>query len=439
MSKPVTAEKFKKKTFTEDFLKKQKKEMEFLNSRIQDSEYEKELYEKFLRGVEEHFKDPNVPRKFHLKHVFDLNINWDILFLYSKKDVGKTWQIVDYINAKREQYPQLQVCYIRNTKEELKALNQQFREDRWPLYLKTDWLYWKDPRRPHLPQAGDKPAGFVAYPSGASGFRKWQGANHEHVKVVVWDECNSIAGGLTLQVIRDFQIFLSSIIRDKKDVKTFMFGNHLKANNIFLESLNLESDTRLKVITSPDGLSTLLYLNTGDLYEGIESQKGLPTQFIGSSGNDDLYTNKPQNWGNKNIYKKFEFFMDLDPLKAIVFPSRKFASVEKKIKHYILYMAKDRTDTNKIGLWMEEYTESNLKMNYKAPICCDNHLVNQYEYVKFVEERVIGSIVRKIGRWNKAGKIWYGKNDTCARLEEVWPELWAIAKRTDPHKDRRRR
>lgn len=438
-NKPATVgEKFKKKTFTEDFLNKQKKFLDFLVSRVGESDEEKELYDKFLKGVEEHFKDPNVPRKFHLKHIYDLNVHWDILFLYSKKDVGKTWQIVDYINEKKKIYPNLEICYIRNTKEEVNALNQQFFESRWPIYMKSGFLYWKDPKRPDKPQQSDKKAGFAAYPSGASGFRKWQGAGHENVKVIVWDECNSIAGGLTLSVIRDFQIFLSSIIRDKKDVKTFMFGNHLKANNIFLNSLNLNSNTRLKLIKSPDGLSTLLYINTGDLYEGIESQKGLPTQFTGVGGNDELYTNRPSFWGNKNIYSEMQFFMNLTPKKAIVFATRRFSSVEQKIRHMILYIAQDKDDTSRFGLWMEDYTEENLKPGY-TPVCCDNHLVNQYPYLRFVEERAVGRIIRWLGRANKCGRVWYGENSTCSWLELVWPELWALAKRTDPYKDLRKR
>lgn len=426
---------FKKKEFTQAFLEKQKNFVDFLQGRVAMTPLEEELYKQFKEGVENHFKDPNVPKKFHLQHVYDLNIDWDILFLYSKKDVGKTWQIVDYINTRRLEYPDLQIVYIRNTKEEVKALNQQFDEERWPIYMRSDYLFWKNPKNPNRRALSDKKAGFVAYPSGKSGFKKFQGSSHQHVKVVVWDECNAISGGLSLEVINDFQVFLSSVIRDKKDVKTFMFGNHLKANNIFLNSLNLDHKTNLKLIRSKDGLSTLLYLNTGDMYEGIEKQKGLPTMFSGSR-TEYLLSNKPENIGHKNIYPERNFILDLDAVTCFVFTTRKFANQVRKYCDKIIYVARDRQDKSKYALWMDDFEESKLKPGY-IPISCDELILNEYEYVRRATEEQIGSIIRTIGRGLQAGRFWFGENNTFENLKIVWENLRAIGKRTDPEKDDR--
>lgn len=437
---------FKKNIFDKEILKKLKKWHEFIESRVGESKYEKALFTKFQKGVEEHFKDPNVPRKFHLEHIYNLNIDWDILFLYSKKDVGKTWQIVEYINRERNLYPDMQVVYIRNTKEETKVLNTQFDEPRWPFYMRNEKLYWKNPKFPNRRSFKDKQAGLVSYTGGSSGFRKWQGADHPNVRVVVWDECNSLAGGLTPSVIRDFQIFTSSIIRDKKGVKIFMFGNHLRANNIFLNALHVTSETKLKVIKSADGLSTLLYLNTGDMYEGIEKQVGLPTQFGSVNDSADLFTNRPKYRGTKNIYDEQYFFKVLKPVRAIVFTSKRFPEKDIKVRYLIMYLSKDPLEEGKYGMWLEEYTDDTFKWEINPtipehgrfmPIGFEPTVLNVFQYVKRVEEDIVGSIFRSIKRLNERGRIWYGTNNTFAMWESIFSDIENIAKRTDPEKNKK--
>lgn len=222
---------------------------------------------------------------------------------------------------------------------------------------------------------------------------------------MVWDECNSLQGGLTIEVIRKFQVFLSSIIRDKRGVKTFMFGNHLKAGNIFLNSLNVSNDARLKLIKSDDGLSTLLYLNTGDMYEGIEKQQGLPTMFGTMGGNNGLLSNVPSYFGNKNIYEESFFFLDLKPFKSFVFSTRKVdTKKENPISHQVVYLANDPKNPDRLGLWMEEYTEENLKPGY-TPYSSSDIICNSYEYVRKANEEYIGRLIRFVKRKNFRGLV----------------------------------
>lgn len=425
---------YKKKTFTEEFLQKQKDWLNLLRNRTLHSSEEKVLWKKFKEGVEEHFKDPNVPRKFHLQHVYNLGIEWDILFLYSKKDIGKTYQLCEYVKEQRDIYPDMKVVYIRNTKEEQKGLSEQLDNPKWPFYYRSDRLWWKNTKFPNRRALTDKQAGFVAYPGGASGFRRWQGGEHENVRVVVWDECNSIAGGLTVRAIKDFQVFMSSIIRDKKGVKAFMFGNHLRASNIFLNALKINSDTCLKVIKSES--STLLYINTGDMYEGIEQQKGLPSQFLTGEESDDLLTNRPKHRGLKNVYDEWYFFDKLQPMKCVVMATRRMTEPDVKLRYLVMYIAKDPSEDSKYGMWIDEYHEFNLKPGY-TPISCDQTTLNIFQYVRRVDERVVGRIFRWIRRANIAGRIWYGTNDTFSIWETIVPEIESLARRTDPNKNKK--
>lgn len=82
---------------------------------------ERKLYETYVRLVKESFKGENTQKKFRLAHVDQLGIDYDILFLYGKKDSGKTWQAAFYIKNLLEKYPDAQIAFIRNSLEEAKG------------------------------------------------------------------------------------------------------------------------------------------------------------------------------------------------------------------------------------------------------------------------------------------------------------------------------
>lgn len=115
------------------------------------------------------------------------------------------------------------------------------------------------------------------------------------------------------------------MIRDKTDVKGLMTGNLLEKNNIFLERLGVSSKTRLKIFKvhkdndpKQEVLSTMLYLNTGDLFQGIEAQVGLPTQFLSEQELEGLLSNRPGLVSTKSIYEELDL-KNLVPLYAFVY------------------------------------------------------------------------------------------------------------------------
>lgn len=115
------------------------------------------------------------------------------------------------------------------------------------------------------------------------------------------------------------------MIRDKRDVRGLMTGNLLEKNNIFLERLGVSSKTRLKVFKvhkdndpKKELLSTMLYLNTGELFKGIEEQAGLPTQFLSEKELEGLLSNRPGLTSSKSIYEEVDL-KNLRPLYAFVY------------------------------------------------------------------------------------------------------------------------
>lgn len=171
-----------------------------------------------------------------------------------------------------------------------------------------------------------KPCGIFVYcTQGSKGMERWQGGDWQNLKFWYWDECNSIEGGLTQEVFQRVVVFLSSMIRDKKDVKGLMTGNLLEKNNIFLERLGVSSKTRLKIFKvhkdndpKQEVLSTMLYLNTGDLFKGIEAQVGLPTQFLSEKELEGLLSNRPGLVSTKSIYEELDL-KNLAPLYSFVY------------------------------------------------------------------------------------------------------------------------
>lgn len=83
---------------------------------------ERKLYETYVKIVKESFNtEENKFRKFRLGHVDQLGIEYDILFLYGKKDSGKTWQAAEYVRNLLTKFPDAQVAFIRNSLEEGKG------------------------------------------------------------------------------------------------------------------------------------------------------------------------------------------------------------------------------------------------------------------------------------------------------------------------------
>lgn len=102
----------------------QRKRFENLVKTSSETARERKLYEAYTKLVKESFKQENQHRKFRLAHVDQLGINYDILFLYGKKDSGKTWQAAHQVRNILEKYPDAQIAFIRNSLEEGKGFKE---------------------------------------------------------------------------------------------------------------------------------------------------------------------------------------------------------------------------------------------------------------------------------------------------------------------------
>lgn len=106
---------------TEDYKRLQNKRFKRLIETASETAQERKLYQRYVKIVEDSFKGENKYRKFRLAHVDQLGIDYDILFLYGKKDSGKTWQAAHHVNNLLTKFPDAQIAFVRNSLEEGKG------------------------------------------------------------------------------------------------------------------------------------------------------------------------------------------------------------------------------------------------------------------------------------------------------------------------------
>lgn len=424
---------------TKEYLTLQRKRFENLVKTSTETSREKKLYEEYIKLVKESFKKENEHRKFRLAHVDQLGINYDILFLYGKKDSGKTWQAAHQVRNILEKYPDAQIAFIRNSLEEGKGFKEMMNNsDIWVTWTDGDYVYKKS----EIHKVGKykkhtlKPCGIFVYcTQGSKGMEKWQGGDWKNLKFWYWDECNSIEGGLTHEVFQRVVVFLSSMIRDKTDVKGLMTGNLLEKNNIFLERLGVGSKTKLKIFEvhkdndpKKEILSTLLYLNTGDLFKGIDEQVGLPTQFLSEEELEGLLTNRPGVNTSKAIYEESDL-KNLVALYSFVYrPSAETLSEENAVVNtdYIFYFYR-LPNSARLIVWVDRFKTVNIKPGFKALYSPNKCIANKYPMIIPIEEKEeFGeSFIENLAQYLMAGEVWFGWNNSQEIFETVWPEFEA--------------
>lgn len=227
----------------------------------------------------------------------------------------------------------------------------------------------------------------------------------------MWDECNSVEGGLTTDVFQSVNVFLSSIIRDKKNVKGFMFGNLLGQENVFLARLGVNSKTRLKIIDihkdrseKKELLSRLLYLNTGDLFRGIEEQSGLATQFLDEVEHLNLLHNRPGITEEKSQYEELDL-KGYQSLFSFVFEDvTEVVLGKQKIKPFILY-AYRIPSSRRIVVWIDEFKPSFIRKGFKLILTGDRTLSNQYSMVLYQEKEDLSPLFEFLAEMLEAGEV----------------------------------
>lgn len=266
------------------------------------TEEEKELYKKFCDIAN---ADPH--QKFKFEHVEKLGVNADVVVIYGKKGIGKTYQISKIIHELAETDPKAEVVLIRNTISEFAALEKQLSVDYCPIYLKG--------RTTNLPRLfhkthlrGGKPR-CMGFCTALTGFalESAKGAEYPNTRLIIWDECTNIGAGNSYDSsdIARFITFFDSIIRNKQDVKIYIFGNFHrntdgKVSDVLLDTLKIPYGCTLKKrkVTSKNGKneSTFLYINTGSLYSGIDNNAKI--SLFGEQIQEDLLSNIPRSYSN---------------------------------------------------------------------------------------------------------------------------------------------
>lgn len=266
------------------------------------TEEEKELYSKFCEIAN---KDPD--QKFKFDHIHQLGVNADVVIIYGKKGIGKTYQISKIISDLSERDENAEVILIRNTISEFSALEKQLTVSYSPITLKgrttnNPSLFHKTLLR------GDKPR-YMGFCAALNGFalEAAKGAEYPNIRLIIWDECTNVGSSTSYDAgdIARFITFFDSIIRNKTNVKIYIFGNFHrttsgKVSDVLLDTLRIPYGCTLKKRTvyskNKKNKSTFLYVNTGSLYSGVDNNAKI--SLFGEQIQDDLYFNMPKSYSS---------------------------------------------------------------------------------------------------------------------------------------------
>lgn len=268
------------------------------NIQYQETEEEKRLFKKF-----EEIANSDPDEKFKFEHVERLGVDANVVVIYGKKGIGKTYQISKIIEKIAEDDPKAQIVLMRNTVAEFQALEKQMMDEISPIEMKgkssnSPTLWHKTLRV----EGKERYMGWCAALNGFS-MESAKGADHKLIRLIIWDECTNLGTGNDYDAsdIYRFVTFLDSVIRTKKNVKIFIFGNFHrnsdgKVSDVLLDTLRIPygSNLKLRTVSSKDGSNKIrfLFINTGSLYKGIDANATI-SLFAGEIAQEDLYSNTP--------------------------------------------------------------------------------------------------------------------------------------------------
>ncbi len=237
---------------------------------------------------------------FEIDDVNKLNVDWKILFVLGKKNIGKSYQLRKLLTELKEDE---RVVFGRYSKGELDVLKTSWNLDEsFPFGVKGEKII-------------DKKTG--RYRGQLVKFKNLQTSasmNYDGVKYIIFDEIIPLDPKLiTKAQVEAFIKFLSNVERNKSDLKVLLFGNNNGINEL-MNAFNLGVADFL--IWKKD--IKMLYINTFELFKGIESQEitaGI-LKYIPAI-EESLLSNKPLSMSQRllpNAYALREF----DPYLAIV-------------------------------------------------------------------------------------------------------------------------
>lgn len=294
---------------------RQRRIIEAWKDRGKENARDRKIFSEFVENAEKG-KEEN-DNRFRMKYINDLNIPWNILIFLGKKNIGKTHAIHKMMKECIEEGRE--IVLVRSTlKEAETALAPLFNNNPdSPVRIRCRNGHYQIIKKPTSQEEEKKPV-IVGFCVSITTLTSYQGASYDKIKYIVWDEC--ISDGTNVKInedqIRAFERFISSIVRDKNDVKVIIFGNLLKKvegmqGDPLLNYYGIDINCRCKYIPSiSEHTADIIFLNSGAMFKGIESQKvlggvnelidpGLLTNTIKEQGikslsNIDFYKAEPR-------------------------------------------------------------------------------------------------------------------------------------------------
>lgn len=439
-------EKIYSESYNFEYGQKQKEIIKEIRNTSKTSKQERKILEQLKKNAKEDIdewdKDGNPINKFRFRHIDNLGVPYDVFFMYGKKGIGKTVQIREYCRNLLAQDPKSEIFLIRNTKEELVALEAQLNNSTgdpnrdWPCILVNERLYEKQSNK----KKNLRLCGYATYVN-ASGLIKWKGGEYANVRAIIWDECNneSEAFKLNKNAFLKFINFVSSIVRDKKHVKIYMFGNLLRnsdgtVSNPILRAMGIDQNTELKLISVPtiDGSDTtnIIYWNSLNAYQGIE--KGKLTTIFKNVDITELETNAPQPYVGK-ILSDSEW-VDTIPIHAYVFTHK-----QEKLCLFFSYFEYLENDPERDSLKFPPGKYYAIRIeNYDPQITYGYYLSstevsirnNNPGLIQYIEESDWIDFLENLHDISEIGKIWYGTEETellFTELMKQWTKSYKLA------------
>lgn len=246
--------------------------------------------EKLFKKFEEIVAQENT--YFKVAHIDRLKLNYDLLIFLAKKNVGKTCEIYRMITETIKRGKKF--IYMRLSKDELLKASDAFNNDsNSPVFMfmerQTFKFYSKDYIR-HIAHLNDDeeiqitPAWIKAnqIPSVGRGYefmfcQSYTGGQYEDYELIFYDECLSYNPRTVTndRHLTNWAAFLSSIARNKDNLKVYLFGNLLGTNNAILSFYGIRADDKLRYIVRGGDEANgcrILFINASEFYRGYEAQ-----------------------------------------------------------------------------------------------------------------------------------------------------------------------
>ena len=241
----------------------------------------------------------------------------------------------------------------------------------------------------------------------------YQGASYDKVKYIIWDECiddGAATTRTTLTSMKMFERFISSVVRNKLDVKVLIFGNLLEkisgmAGDPVLDHYGISVNCGCKYIPARNSSeATILYLNTKEMFKGIEVQGVIGG--VQSLTSKALLSNQLLPRGIKLI--SHANHLDCTPYRCLVF------TYDKKVISIHINITPYKEIQSYYTILVEPF---NMKTVYSNAYTNEAPLYNNYSHVLiYVEDEVWADILEDLYDFCSVGRVLYVGEESAIDL-----------------------